>query len=358
VSTIKQMGSQAGDVERAVSRHAAFWENRASGGPLVAWWRWPGNPILDFDLGLPDGDGELTPDMLHVDRLLPQFETRFIEGGGPLDGDLFWQCLPTRFMPWLEAIVGCPIHFENSTTSKGVFAKAFIRDWNDAPEIPDLATNAWYLKLVEFVTALVDLSGGRFPVTAPQLRGPWDIMSSARGMSDLFLELYDSPSVVMTWAERYAQLWIEVTRRCEGLIPRWQDGYVGFFGIWAPEYSPMAQDDTSSSVSARQYADIMLRADRATAAPWRHHMFHTHSGGSHLLDDMTDFLDGGRALNIVMDPNGPTVADLLPVMRRIQEREVPLHVLAATWEDVDLICSNLSDASLAITCLAGPRPSA
>ena len=160
------------ELDAMMSRHAAFWDCAPVERPLVAWWRWPDNPILDFkDLGLPEGDGELEPEMLVVERLLPQFEASFALGG-PLDGDLFWQCLPTRFMPWLEAILGSPIHFENTANSKGVFAEGFIRDWNRPPELPKLDANPWFDKLTEFVTGLVRLSDGRFPVTAPQRAVP------------------------------------------------------------------------------------------------------------------------------------------------------------------------------------------
>ena len=184
------------------------------------------------------------------------------------------------------------------------------------------------------------------------------MISTARGMQNLFLDMYDSPAVVMSFADACAQLWIEVTQRLERLIPSWHGGNVGFFGVWAPAYSPMAQNDTSVSVSVRQYAEIMLPADRMTVRAWRYQMFHTHSGGAHLLDTMLDFLGGGQALNIVLDPNGPTLPELFPVLGRIQERRVPVHLLARTWADVDLIRSTLSPVGLAITCLAGRPPDA
>jgi hypothetical protein len=338
-----------------LERHRAFWDCSTVDRPLIAWVRWPSNPILDFEWGFPEGEGELRPEMIAVDRLLPQFETYF-QKAGLLDGDLFWPCLPTRSMAWLEAIVGTQIHYANTPSSKGLFPEPFVPDWRHPPDVPPLDGNPWFGKLIELVEGLTRLSGGRFPLAAPQVRGPWDVIGAARGLTSLFLDMYDEPDAIMSLAEQYAELWIGVTRRLQYLVPSWHGGWVNFWGIWAPEYSPSAQNDTSVSVSARQYRDIMLPADRVTAEPWRYHMFHTHSGGAHLIDPMLEFLEGGRALNVVLDPNGPTTAEVLPVLRRVQERRVPLHVLAFNWADLDFLAANLSPIGLAMTCSSEGRP--
>jgi hypothetical protein len=341
-----------------LERHKAFWGCATVDRPLIGWVRWPANPILDFDWGFPEGEGELRPEMIEVGRLLPQFEAYFEKGPGLLDGDLFWPCLPTRSLPWVEAILGSRVHYSNTPTSKGLFSEPIVSNWSHPPEVPPLDGNLWFEKLTEFVAALTGLSGGRFPIAAPQARGPWDVIGAARGMTELFLDMYDAPGTIMTFAERCAELWIELTRRLEDQIPRWHGGHVSFWGIWAPAYAPMAQNDTSVSVSARQYEEIMRPADLLTAAPWSHYMFHTHSGGAHLIDSMLGFLEAGRALNVVLDPNGPRLPELLRVLRRVQERRVPLHLLGFNWADLDFLASNLSPIGLAMTCSneGGPRP--
>ena len=287
--------------------------------------------------------------MIIVDRLMPQFEAYFDEATGPLDGEFFWPCLPTRTVPWLEAIVGARIYYSNTPSSRSIYPKPFVDDLGRLPAVEPLEGNVWFEKLAEFVGALVRLSGGRFPVATPGAHSPWDIVGAVRPMAKVYVDVYDSPAALMGFAEYYASQWLELMRHLEPLVPAWNGGYVGFFGIWAPQYTLLGGDDTSISVSASKYAEIMLPADRLIADPWRYYMFHAHSVGAHLFEAMYDFLEGGRAISVALDPTGPTLDELLPKLRRIQERHIPLHVHSYDWRDAEILESNLSPRGLALS---------
>ena len=333
-----------------LKRHEAFWNWEEVDQPLIGWARWPRDPIRDLDLGLPHEQGELLPDMIDVERLLPQFEARFASASGPLDGDFIWPSLPTRVLPWLEAVVGARVYYSNTSTSRSIFTEPFVRSWRDMPQVGQLDESPWLLKLKEFVGALARLSGGRFAIAIPSPHGPWDVLGAVRSLTDLYLDLHDSPGALVACAAQYADLWVRVNRLLEAIVPRWKGGYVGFFGLWAPGFAPTGTDDTSVSVSRAAYDKLMLPADRVTAAPWRHYLFHAHSGGAHLLESTIDFLGDGRALQVVLDPNGPSLRDMLPMLRRIQESRVPLHVHAYSWADIDTLRSHLSPTGLALSC--------
>jgi hypothetical protein len=61
-----------------------------------------------------------------------------------------------------------------------------------------------------------------------------------------------------------------------------------------------------------------------------------------------DALDG-HALNVDIDPSGPKPAKLLPLLSRVQERRVPLHLLAFDYEVARELAERLSPTGLAIT---------
>ena len=102
------MVRMSGEVHDVLRRHKAFWHCGKLEHPLLGITRWPYIPLHAFDYGVPFQEGILQPDMLVLDHFLPQYEA-YYAAHGLLDGDLFWWATPLGAMPWLEAIVGCPV---------------------------------------------------------------------------------------------------------------------------------------------------------------------------------------------------------------------------------------------------------
>lgn len=334
------------DLQDILERHMAFWRCGASERPLLATTGWPTEPMQGFDLALPGTAGVLSPDMLCIERLLPQFEAAYTRQG-LLEGDLFWVSHPLRGMPWLEAIAGARIRYANESGGS-LFTEPVIADWTRVPEPLSLQENPWFLKLAELLDGLARLSAGRFPVGLPHTRGPWDMVGALRGMGQVYTDIHDHPQELGRLADQCADLWITVTRRLAETIPAWHGGFVGIFGLWCPTFPVTPQNDLSVSVSARSYRQLMSRADRLTALAWSSPIFHLHSGGRQIIEPVLDFLDG-RALNIVTDPAGPAIHSLLPIFQRIQAQRVPLHVITSSQQSVEIMATHLSPCGLAIT---------
>lgn len=148
-------------------------------------------------------------------------------------------------------------------------------------------------------------------------------------------------------AHACADMWIAETRRLASIVPRWHDGYVSQAGIWAPTYSILPQDDASTSVSRTMYRDVMSHADRRVARAWEAPVFHLHSAGLHVADEVLALL-GGRALNVVIDGSGPSMDDLVPILRHVQEAEAPLHVMAFSPADARQVVRGLGSKGLAV----------
>jgi len=332
-------------VALTLARHRAFWGCAPADRPLTGISRWSQISSGQFDWGIPASDGTLEPDMLDVDRFLPQYEALYRDRG-PLDGDLAWPAMPPTAIPWLEGMLGCPIRY--SLPSGSFHAEPIAAEDPVAIEPAPLDVNPWFLKLLEFIEGLGRVSRGRFAVGLPLTRGPWDLVAALRGSTDLYVGLYDHPGDLQRLAATCADLWVQVTRRLRSAIPRWHGGYVSFLGIWGPTFNPMPQDDASVSVSADLYRRIMKRADRRVARAWKRPIFHLHSAGLQVLDDVLDMLDG-RALNVDIDPSGPSVEALVPALRRVQARRIPLHLLVFEADHARALASALSPVGLAVT---------
>jgi len=331
-------------VDDLLARHAAFWHCRAVERPLVGVTRWSQFNLSQFDWGLPDEEGILRPEMLDVDHFLPQYEALFGDGG-PFDDDLCWSAMPPKAIPWLEGALGCPIEY--SLRAGSISARPILGDGPLELVPAPLADNSWFAKLLEFVHGLARLADGRFAVGLPLTRGPWDLVAALCGSSSLYLGLYDRPDELARLAGVCADFWIEANNHLSSAIPKWQGGNVAFLGIWAPTFDPMSQDDASASISQEFYRRIMGAADQRTARAWDSAIFHVHSAGLQITNEVLEWLDG-RALNITLDPSGPPLDAILPILRGVQERRIPLHVLTADPAQARLLVEVLSPSGLAI----------
>jgi hypothetical protein len=362
-------------VDEAVGRHAAFWRRDPAARALVSRSRWWSVTTAQLDWGLDHGEGTLHPDDLDARHFRPQYAALF-EARGPLDGDLFWPAMPPTAVPWLEGMLGCPVRYSIEAGSISARSPSWATG-DDAGDVAaalcrePLEANPWYRKLVEFVGALAEEAGGRFAVALPLTRGPWDLVAALRGTERLYLDLYDNPEGAARLADACAELWIAVTTRLAAAIPTWHGGYVSFLGVWAPTFDPMPQDDASVSVSPELYRRVMASADRRVARRWANPIFHLHSAGLQVLDDVLGLLDdadvadvaddagdargrGRRALNVDLDPSGPPLDRLLPLLARVQDRGVPLHLLLWDLDQLREVTESLSPRGLAVTYQPDP----
>ena len=90
----------------------------------------------------------------------------------------------------------------------------------------------------------------------------------------------------------------------------------------------------------------------ARGRAWKRPIFHLHSAGLQVLDVVLDEVLSplrGGALNVDIDPSGPSVDALLPALRRVQARHIPLHLLAFDVDQARTLTTELAPAGLAVT---------
>jgi len=117
-------------------------------------------------------------------------------------------------------------------------------------------------------------------------------------------------------------------------------------GVWGPSFSPSPQNDHAVSVSPLVYRQAMLPADRRTIEACPSAIFHLHSPGYHQIDILLGVLNG-HALEVNLEPSGPSLEKLLPTFQKVQERKIPL-LLSNDWQQVEELGAVLSPHGLAI----------
>jgi hypothetical protein len=189
------------------------------------------------------------------------------------------------YIPWMEAIMGCPI--KSSHTS--FWAEPWVKDWKDWHWQKPTLENPWLQKLLELMRALVKHADGRYPVAPTLMRGPSDMLAAMRGAAQLPLDLIDFPDIMKRAINLCAEVWIEVGKAQLALIPESKEGYVaGEHGLrtWAPDKVIWLQEDAMALLSPPLYREFFLPVDRYIAGEFPCLAFHLHNSALWAIEEL------------------------------------------------------------------------
>lgn len=265
--------------------HEAYWCRQRMDRPLVG--ILPGWTAQDrfpaTRAALPEGP--LAPEDIPIDLFLADCD-RLYQVHRQIGDDYPFTASPFIWIPWMEAITGCPVQVSNAS----IWAEPCVPNWDSwewrAPDLGD----PWPRKLLEMMEALVEHSEGRYPVSATMMRGPLDMLAAMRGAANLPLDIVDQPEVVAHALEACADTWIKLAKAQIKLIPESGCGYMdGDRGLrfWAPEKPIWLQEDAMSLLSPTIYREIVLPVDKRIAAEFPAVGFHLHGSALWAIDDLT-----------------------------------------------------------------------
>jgi len=328
-------------------RHQAFWERGPCDRPLGSCWigsRFPGELYRAAD-AIPVGrvlpaDVDVPAFMADYERLQRQHES--------IGDDAPWVASPFFGLPWMEAILGCPVHY----SGESFWGEPIIADWQTRPTLPLPEGKEWLGKLLEFTEALVRLADGRYPVATTLMRGPSDLLAALRGHAEMIYDLYDHPAELAELGETATGLWIEVARAQLDRIPPFAGGYAcHFYRAWAPDRVVCTQEDASASFSPSLFGRFLLPADRRIAAAFPFTVMHIHSPATWPVEQLLT-PEGPTCIEINYDDNGPRLPELLPLLRRVQETK-PLIIRGAfTADELSFVKRELSPRGLLLNIVA------
>jgi hypothetical protein len=273
----------------SIQRYCAFLERGASDRPLF---------VAEIGYLMPDvfpalckrlPSGPLHPDDIRVDLILEDVE-RLYDESSQLGDDLPFVAMPFPYLPWMEAILGCPI----SMTDNSLWAGPCVEDWRTWHwQQPSLDSNPWAQKLLEIVKALIEYSCGRFQVPHTLMRGVADMLCAMRGASRFVLDFFDFPQAVHQACELLADVWIEVARAQLDLLQPSDNGYVGSAGwrVWAPDPPIWLQEDAMALLSPSLFREFILPQDRRILSQFQFSAFHLHASALWAVTDLVHVPD-------------------------------------------------------------------
>jgi hypothetical protein len=341
-------------LEERLALHRAFWRREKQSRPLASFRVGDFFFARHFRAALPllEPDKPITPEMLMVSEFLADYERMFREAE-ELGQDGFWTGEPFTGIPWMEAILGCPI--------RGGRESFTSRPWLGSPEealdkVHFDPQNPWLAKYLEFTRALARQSRGRYPLGMPIMRGPTDMLGALLGQQEMVLALMTKdPQVMHRLVEQVTRAFLAVIAAQRRLTPPFYGGSsLGFYHLWAPGKSIWFQDDLSSILSPNLYRQFFLDSARLILAGHDHTAVHLHPASFFILDELLT-LDNLKAVQVNKDISGPGVQEMLPILAKIMQTRGLILWGDLTIEDLERIKRNLPCRGLALHVVA-PTP--
>jgi len=311
-----------------LERLSAFIDVRPAGRPLFAGFLGMFMPDLFPSLSKALPRGHVAPDDIPIALFLEDTE-RLYEAYQQVDDDVPFAAAPFIYVPWMEAILGCPIYASESS----MWAEPTVHNWDAWHwERPDLGSTPWARKLLEMTAALVEHSAGRYPVGQTLMRGVSDLLSALRGAANFTLDFLDHPEIMHRAADLCADVFVEVAQAQLELIPSSESGYIssGAHRAWAPEPMIWLQEDALSLLSPRLFREFILPQDRRILSQFAYTGFHLHGTATWAVDDLAALREL-TVLNLCFESTRPDVEGTFEGFSRTQERGKAL----AAWKEFD-----------------------
>lgn len=347
--------------ETLIAKHKAFWD------------RVPGESLLrstsvyapSVAVTLPQSDGEdlfranpLEAHMIDPAAVIEEVENwdqdrldgtltaqgQFMVRAG--QGDLMPLSRPFPKLPWIEAMLGCPVMMTEGQI------------WNEHyPGNPeevvqrgvDFGGDPWFELYLEFLHELESRLGHRFPVSANTLlRGTSDLAAAVMGVQEACLGWIEQPSFMARLMNVCTEAVLTVVEAGYDVLEPFHDGYPSGYAIWAPGPVVSTQADHSTLVSPQMYQEQILPHDLEVIRSCPLSVFHLHNNGLHVAPLLIDVpeLD---VIEVFMDPypKGERKEYEVEILRMIlEQKRLILDVHPPSLEEAEWLLAQLPTRGL------------
>lgn len=333
-----------------LKRHQDFYYRRPADRPLIGSWLSGFYVNQQYPrMAAAMQPGPILPEHISIEAFLQDVDALWAEYN-ELGDDYPFSMGAFYGVPWLEAIMGCPIFFSGTN----LYASPCIANWSSYDWTRPALDNPWARKLLDCLDALVKHSNGRFACGPTLMRGPADMCSAMRGGTSMVLDLYDCPDNVRRLAELCADVWIEIGQAQLELVPESENGYlVGCSGLrcWMPAKGVWLQDDAVSLLSPRFYDDIFLPQVRRIARQFPCVAFHLH-GNILWPVDLLLSVDEIDVLELNYDVGVCKLEQVSAAWKKIQARKPCLAFADVTLGELEQILAELPATGLSLQTLS------
>jgi hypothetical protein len=357
-----------------LAKHKAYWEGAEENSFLHSLGVFA--PSLPIHLPQPDGSSItqakiLTADMVNPAEMVSEVEN-WLTGDADVrmsaprqsvavfgNGDLLPFSQPFHKIPWLEAMLGCPIMMTEGQIWNEHYtggAEAFFKNG------VDLENNPWFELYKEMIRQLQSRLGDRFPVTANTLfRGTCDLVAAVIGVAEACMAWIQEPKLMAKLLRVVTDVHLAVVEAGNALLKPIADGplaggYMSGFGIWTPAPVSRMQADHSTLLSPDMYKEQILPFDKEIIKSLPYCIFHLHNPGLHVAPALLE-IDELNVIEVVVDPypsdeRKPYEMDMYK--RILEQKPLLLDFNFPSWEEAEWVVSELPHRGLNVNARFAP----
>jgi hypothetical protein len=331
-------------IENKIERFRRFWKREATDRPILGLRMHTYHPLVTFQGG--PRSGHISPDKLKAQDYFADFE-RLQRMYDQSIGDEIHAACAFYGVPWLEAILGCPVEIRGGS----MWAERYLYDWEKLDEIKFRDDNAWFLKLIELTEETQKYFNGRIPVGPPLLRGPADIAAALRGTEQFCIDLITEPDHVMRLLDICTDTYIQVAKALETRFPTWMGGFLEpIRHTWAPGFTVETQVDVASLISPKHYHQFIRSRDAKVLRSFEYCYIHLHASSLHILDDVLS-IDPLAALEVSLDIGGPRACEFIEQYQKILSQTSLVLQGVLTAQEIVELCTLLPSEGFYILAL-------
>jgi hypothetical protein len=319
------MNEQFKSVEQRVNLFRQFYKMDNS-RPLLGFFKGSEYPLHRYPSmkNLPE-DRALLPEDFPVDPFIEDSEWLFKEHE-ECGGDFIWSASAYWGIPWLEAVLGCPIFASQSSGSIYSEPPASF----DGPDfiLSFDANNPWLKLMEKYLNLLAEKSSGRWPIGTTRMRGISDLLAALYGGTETVFKMMESPEEIEKASSRLTNFWLEFAQFQLNLIPEFYNGIGSFYyNVWAPKGTVWCQEDAVALLSPDLYSGFIEGCVRKITDQLTASIMHEHSNGYVPFDSYLTM--NFNALELHIDEGGPGAEELYETHCKILEKK-PLII----WGDI------------------------
>ena len=335
-------------VEEKLEGYRKFWKLEDVDRPMIGFDVGGFFPFQWFSaLGDIEETDSLQPEHLIVEKYLEDYTKLYARSSG-VDDDLIKGVSPIPAIPWMEAMLGCPVEISGDS----IWGKERNAGWDELDDLKLDDDNAWLEKYLEFLKALGGNAAGEYPISQPILRGISDMIGALRGNNQALFDTMDSPDRIKDLAARCTDALIKVTQKQYEIIEPYHGGYlIEQFGMWSPDIIVRLQEDVSAVYSPQTYCDLIQGFDRKVADAFPYCLIHLHNSSLFLIDYFLEVKEID-VFQINRDLVGMSTEDMIPYLQAVQNQNRRLLIRGPmSFEDLQLMKKSLSPAGLILQIL-------
>jgi hypothetical protein len=306
-----------------IARYRDFWERSDVRRPLVGFTLVGWFPVREFAACRAWGPVDcITPEMIDPEAFVGD-HLRMLGEGEIVDDDLIRGACPGQVaIPWLPGIAGCKMRL----LPDNILGEEQSLPLAEVARLTANHENPWFRKYLEFGSALVRASEGRFPVSHAAEIGPTDLHGLLRGHTQCIMDLVDEPERAAEALWRLGEFFCEVQQEFWKHMPLFHGGYFDAqYSLWSPRPIMRLQEDATAVYSPALYRKFVQPVDRALAARFPCSFMHLHSTSMFLLDAFLE-IEEIACFEINKDALGPSTAVMIPHYRKVQQAGKPLLI--------------------------------